>query len=177
MYISDVVGSLIGAFIEWGFLMVFLFNLVTHINKPDKRLVILAFIMMVSYFLSGIFNLSIYIYLNWFYFDLLTVTTVLAWIYVAKIGSFSAIYYIILGLFSNALLMLCIFVDIVVFENRTPWALWSIYSFGVNTIDMMMLIALITNRDFLLLHKLCRFVKGKKFKPWFIDESEKPTNA
>ena len=43
MYISDVVGNLIGSFIEWGFLMAFLLNLVTHINKPDKRLVIFSY--------------------------------------------------------------------------------------------------------------------------------------
>jgi len=176
MYISDFVGSLIGSFIEWGFLMAFLFNLVTHINKPDKRLVILAFIMMVSYFLSGIFNLSIYSYLNWFYFDLLTITTILAWIYFAKIGAFNAIYYIVLGLFLNAILMISIFLDIVVLENRTPWAFWSIYSFGVNTIDILMLIALITNRDFLLFHKFCSYMKYK-IRPSFLDKSKHLTNA
>ncbi len=176
MYITENIGDVIGSFIEWGFLMAFLFNLVTHINKPDKRLVILAFIMMVSYFLSGIFNLSIYSYLNWFYFDLLTITTILAWTYYAKIVAFNAIYYIVLGLFLNAILMICIFIDIVVIENRTPWALWSIYSFGVNTIDIMMLIALITNRDFLLFHKLCRFMKYK-FRPSFLDKPEHLTNA
>jgi|TARA_B100000700_G_scaffold130480_1_gene146090 hypothetical protein len=176
MYITENIGDLIGSFIEWGFLMAFLFSLVTHINKPDKRLVILAFIMMVSYFLSGIFNLSIYSYLNWFYFDLLTITTILAWTYYAKIDAFNAIYYIVLGLFLNAILMICIFIDIVVIGNRTSWALWSIYSFGVNTIDIMMLIALITNRDFLLLHKLCNYMKNK-IRPSFLDKSEHLTNA
>ncbi|KPM85345.1 hypothetical protein AOG27_00720 [Pseudoalteromonas lipolytica] len=176
MYISDFVGSLIGSFIEWGFLMAFLFNLVTHINKPDKRLVILAFIMMVSYFLSGIFHLSIYSYLNWFYFDLLTITTILAWICFTKICTFNAIYYIVFGLLLNATLMISIFLDIFVIENRTPWALWSIYSFGVNTVDIIMLIALITNRDFFLLHKLCRLMKYK-IRASFLDKPEHLTNA
>lgn len=160
MYISDVVGSLIGSFIEWGFLMAFLCNLVTHINKPDKRLVILAFIMMVSYFLSGIFNFSVYSYMNWFYFDLLTITVIFSWGYFAKISSFCALYYAILGLFLNSLLMLSIYVDIVLLENRTPWGLWSIYSFGVNIIDITMIIALITNRDFLFIFKLGKAIES-----------------
>ncbi|SFT59393.1 hypothetical protein [Pseudoalteromonas lipolytica] len=148
MYISDVVGSLIGAFIEWGFLMAFLFNLVTHINKPDKRLVVLSLIMMLSYFLSGVLNLSSNIYLNWFYFDVITIAAIFIWIYCGRADSFCAIYYVVVGLFLNSLLMLSIFVDIVLVENRTPWILWSIYSFGVNIIDLMMIVALLTNKDF-----------------------------
>ncbi len=64
------------------------------------------------------------------------------------IGSFqlNLVFAIFSALF--ALVVLSIFVDIVLVENRTPWILWSIYSFGVNIIDLMMIVALLTNKDF-----------------------------
>ena len=43
MFINDTIGPYIGVFIEWGFLMTFLFNLVSRLNNPDKAVVQLSF--------------------------------------------------------------------------------------------------------------------------------------
>lgn len=161
MYISDVVGSLIGFFIEWGFLMVFFCNLVIYINKLDKCFVILVFIMMVLYFLSGIFNFLVYSYMNWFYFDLFIIIVIFFWGYFVKISFFCVFYYVILGLFLNFFLMFLIYVDIVFFENWILWGFWSIYFFGVNIIDIIMIIVLIINCDFLFIFKLGKVIESK----------------
>ncbi len=95
MYIDAFLGDLLGAFIEWGFLMAFLFNLAININKTDSRVLVISFIMMISYFISGFVKLSIYSYLNWLYFDLLTIFVILAWMYFAKVVNFCGTTYIL----------------------------------------------------------------------------------
>lgn len=153
MYIDAFLGDLLGAFIEWGFLMAFLFNLAININKTDSRVLVISFIMMISYFISGFVKLSIYSYLNWLYFDLLTIFVILAWMYFAKVVNFCGTTYILFGLTLNSILMLSIFIDIFIYENKSEWFLWTLYSFGVNTIDVIMILVLLVNKDFLYLHK------------------------
>ena len=154
MYIDAFLGDLLGAFIEWGFLMAFLFNLAININKTDSRVLVISFIMMISYFISGFVKLSIYSYLNWLYFDLLTIFVILAWMYFAKVVNFCGTTYILFGLTLNSILMLSIFIDIFIYENKSEWFLWTLYSFGVNTIDVIMILVLLFNKDFLKLHRL-----------------------
>ncbi len=153
MYIDAFLGDLLGAFIEWGFLMAFLFNLAININKTDSRVLVISFIMMISYFISGFVKLSIYSYLNWLYFDLLTIFVILAWMYFAKVVNFCGTTYILFGLTLNSILMLSIYIDIFIYENKSEWFLWTLYSFGVNTVDVLMILVLLVNKDFLYLHK------------------------
>ena len=165
MYIDAFLGDLLGAFIEWGFLMAFLFNLAVNINKTDSRVLVLSFIMMISYFISGFVKLSIYSYLNWFYFDLLTIAVVLYWMYCAKVANFFGTTYILLGLILNSILMLSIYIDIFIYENKSEWFLWTLYSFGVNTIDVIMILVLLFNKDFLKLHRVvCMNFSKEKVK-------------
>ncbi len=154
MYIDAFLGGLLGSFIEWGFLMAFLFNLAVNINKTDSRVLVLSFIMVISYFISGLVEFSAYSYLNWFYFDLLTIVVVLAWTYCARIANFSGTAYILFGLTLNSILMLSIYIDIFIYENKSEWFLWTLYSFGVNTIDVIMIFVLFFNKDFLKLHRV-----------------------
>ncbi len=46
------------------------------------------------------------------------------------------------------------YIDMYVFNNQEPWLFWDIYTFSVNLIDLIMIVALIVDRDFLGLHKL-----------------------
>ncbi|WOC25641.1 hypothetical protein LY624_13790 [Pseudoalteromonas sp. N1230-9] len=161
MYINAYLGGLIGTFIEWGFLMAFLFNLAMSINKNDRRPLILAFIMMLSYFLSGVLELSSFHYLNWLYYDLVTIIIIVAWLKLKQHPIFYAAIYILIGLLLNSFLMLSIYIDIFVYDNTTPWLLWTIYSLGVNSIDIMMILALLLNKDFLKLGALVSHIKAK----------------
>ncbi|MGO2180889.1 MAG: hypothetical protein ACTH36_00935 [Pseudoalteromonas nigrifaciens] len=48
--------------------------------------------------------------------------------------------------------------DLYVLENIDEWWLWSVYSIGVNVIDLLMIAVLFINKDFLGLIKLKRFI-------------------
>lgn len=154
MYINDVIGPYIGVFIEWGFLMAFLFKLVLRLNNPEKSVVQLCFLMAFSYILSDIVRLSLSNYMNWFIYDLITIVVLLVWFLVIKKHQFLLLYYILIGLGLNALLMAVIHYDIYVLYNREEWWLWTAYSYGVNTIDLLMIAVLVTEKDFLFLDKV-----------------------
>lgn len=154
MYINDVIGPYIGVLIEWGFLMAFLFKLVSQLNNPDKSTVQLCFCMAFSYILSDIVRLSSSNYMNWFIYDLITIVVLLAWFLIIKKHQFLLLYYILIGLGLNALLMLVTHYDIYVLYNREEWWLWTAYSYGVNTIDLLMIVVLVTEKDFLFLNKV-----------------------
>ncbi|MGS0534719.1 hypothetical protein [Pseudoalteromonas sp. SaAl2] len=154
MYINDVIGPYIGVFIEWGFLMAFLFKLVSRLNNPEKSVVQLCFLMAFSYILSDIVRLSLSNYMNWFIYDLITIVVLLVWFLVIKKHQFLLLYYILIGLGLNALLMAVIHYDIYVLYNREEWWLWTAYSYGVNTIDLLMIAVLVTEKDFLFLDKV-----------------------
>ena len=154
MYINDVIGPYIGVFIEWGFLMAFLFKLVSRLNNPDKSIVQLSFIMAFSYMLSGAFSFSYSTYLNWFIYDLITIGVIALWFLYVKKQRFITLVYILIGLGLNASLMITTHYDIYVRHNDEHWFLWTVYSYGVNIIDLLMITALATEKDFFLLRKV-----------------------
>lgn len=153
MFINDTIGPYIGVFIEWGFLMTFLFNLVARLNNPDKTIVQLSFMMAFSYMISDFYRLSNSNYLNWLIYDLLTIAVIFVWFRYFKRQRFTALYYILLGLALNSFLMIAIHYDIYILHNYEPRWLWTVYSYGVNIIDLFMIFVLITGKDVLLLRK------------------------
>jgi len=46
------------------------------------------------------------------------------------------------------------YIDVFLLNNRTAWIFWDIYTFTINVVDFIMIIALIVDRDFLGLHTL-----------------------
>ncbi|MGB2709079.1 MAG: hypothetical protein WBC41_13140 [Pseudoalteromonas nigrifaciens] len=58
----------------------------------------------------------------------------------------------------NSLLMLVMYYDLYILENIDEWWLWSVYSIGVNVIDLLMIAVLFINKDFLGLIELKRFI-------------------
>ncbi|MBE0362145.1 hypothetical protein PULV_a3950 [Pseudoalteromonas ulvae UL12] len=58
------------------------------------------------------------------------------------------------------------FLDIVVYQNKQEWLLWSIYKVGINIADFTMIVALITDRDVLGLIRFKRYL-AKKYKSLF----------
>jgi hypothetical protein len=46
------------------------------------------------------------------------------------------------------------YLDIYIFGNIEPWYFWDVYTYLVNLIDFVMIVALIVDKDFLGLHKV-----------------------
>ncbi|HCV05574.1 hypothetical protein E5N72_16180 [Pseudoalteromonas sp. MEBiC 03607] len=150
----------LSAMSAWGFLMAFFFNIFVYCIDENKRkttLLFSSFIMMLSY-LGGdyFFNWITYTattFLDWALYDLATLIFLAISFFVIKRTTPSFIY-LIVGLIINTILFLAVYLDVEVYKNTTHWILWDIYSLGVNIVDFTMIIALIVDRDFLLLNKL-----------------------
>lgn len=160
MFLTEFFGFFsLSAFANWGFLMAFFFNTFVYSLgiKRDTTLLLSSLIMMVSYSLSDYFftwlSIENSLYLDWALYDYATITA----LFLAYAGfkrTTSSFLYIIVGLMTNSLLSLCMYLDMYVNNNREPWILWDIYTFSVNIIDFIMIVVLIVDRDFLGLHKL-----------------------
>jgi len=159
-YVDLFLADYIDAFIQWGFLMAMLYTLVSSINSANKSLVYLATIMFFSYLLSDFLYIFKNVYLNWIFFDFATILIIFIALKVSSFQSSVAKNYIVSGLLINACLTYAIYVDLYINWNSEPWWLWSLYSMGVNIIDLIMIIAIFINKDFLGLMKL----KGRLFR-------------
>lgn len=150
----------LSAMSAWGFLMAFFFNIFVYFIDENKRkttLLLTSFIMMLSY-IGGdyFFNWLTYTattFLDWALYDIATLVFLVASFFIIKRTTPSFIY-LVIGLIINTLLFLSVYIDVEVYKNTTHWILWDIYSLGVNIVDFTMIIALIVDRDFLLLNKL-----------------------
>ncbi|ODS15890.1 hypothetical protein BCD66_03635 [Pseudoalteromonas tetraodonis] len=153
-YVDLFLADYIDAFIQWGFLMALLYTFVSSINTANKLLVYLASIMFFSYLIGDFLLVFKNVYLNWIFFDFATVCIIFI---ITKASSFEsdvAKNYIVSGLLINACLTYAIYIDLYINWNSEPWWLWSLYSMGVNIIDLIMIIAIFINKDFLGLVRL-----------------------
>ncbi|ADT67751.1 MULTISPECIES: hypothetical protein [Pseudoalteromonas] len=148
------VGENLGNFILWLFLIAFLYNLSSSINKQDKSLLHISLIMMISYFLSAFLSLETSTYKDYFIFDLTTIFTLFLWRKITLQNTPIAFYYLILGLGVNTCLFLGMHYDVQVKGNIDYWWFWAAYGFGVILFDLIMALALFINKDFLGLVRL-----------------------
>ncbi|WP_058373953.1 hypothetical protein [Pseudoalteromonas translucida] len=160
MFLTEFFGLFsLSAFASWGFLMAFFFNtFVFSLGvKRNTTLLLSSFIMMASYTISDYFftwlSVRNSVYLDWALYDYATIF-ILALAYFVTKKTTCSFLYIILGLVLNSIFSLCMYFDIYVSGNREPWLFWDVYTFSVNIIDLLMIVALIVDRDFLGLHKL-----------------------
>ena len=160
MFLTEFFGLFsLSAFSMWGFLMAFFFNaFVYSLNtKRNSTLFVSSFVMMVSYTISDYFLTWLSIrtanYLDWALYDLATIAVLFIAYYFIKKTS-SSFLYLIVGLTINSLLFLLMYIDVFLLNNRTAWIFWDIYTFTINVVDFIMIIALIVDRDFLGLHIL-----------------------
>ncbi|WP_350314471.1 hypothetical protein [Pseudoalteromonas sp. TB43-MNA-CIBAN-0091] len=166
MFITEFFGFFsLSAFASWGFLMAFFFNafVFTLGIKRNTTLLLSSFIMMLSYTISNYFftwlSVENSVYLDWALYDYATIAVLVLAFYIFKKTTPSFLY-IITGLILNSIFSLSMYLDIYINENRDAWFLWDLYAFSVNIIDLIMIVVLIVDRDFLGLHKL----KNKLFK-------------
>ena len=160
MFLTEFFGFFsLSAFAMWGFLMAFFFNaFVYSLNiKRNSTLLLSSFIMMISYTASDYFLTWLSVrtsdYLDWAFYDLVTIITLSLTYFLIKKTTPSFLY-LIVGLTFNSMFFLFMYFDVFIRENREPWLFWDIYTFSVNIIDLIMIVALIVDRDFLGLHTL-----------------------
>ncbi|WP_259396038.1 hypothetical protein [Pseudoalteromonas sp. SR45-1] len=160
MILTELFGLFsLSAFTMWGFLMTFFFNVFVYSLdvKRGTTLLLSSFIMMISYTLSDYFytwlSIKNSIYLDWALYD---ISTILALICIYKITEKTtpSFLYLIVGLSINSIFFFCMYLDMYIFGNMERWFFWDVYTYAVNLMDLIMIVALIIDRDFLGLHKL-----------------------
>lgn len=174
MYLTELFGLFsLSAFIVWGFLMAFFLNIFVYSLgvKRNTTLLLSSFVMLISYSASDYFFslLSYYSvsYLDWALYDFVTILILGILFYKIRKTTVS-FYYLVIGLTVNALSFIIMYIDTTIMGNVEPWLLWDLYSFSVNIVDFIMIVALIVDRDILGLIKLKNgikvLLKGKQQK-------------
>ncbi|ALQ09056.1 MULTISPECIES: hypothetical protein [Pseudoalteromonas] len=159
LLISPTVSLYIGAFVQWGFLMAFLYSLAHSINKPNKEKVYLSLVMSVSYSFSIFTNMNTVTYLDFLCFDILTI---IALTLLRRFLKRDVAYiYLLTGLTINSTLHLFMHYDIYVLDNVDYWWLWNFYLIVINLVDLTMVTILFFNKDFLGLVKFTKFLTEK----------------
>jgi len=146
MYISEALMDYVAAFSQWGFLMAFLYCLVSSINKENKSPVYLSALMLCSYIFGSYIKLLDNLYLNWAFYDFITIVALLTLQYFDVFKRTKAFLFLVLALTANAVLTLLLYCDIYILYNFEPWWYWSVYSIGVNVIDVLMMLSLVFNQ-------------------------------
>ncbi|MBQ4858965.1 hypothetical protein [Pseudoalteromonas sp. MMG007] len=149
LLISPEVSIYIGVFVQWGFLMAFLYSLATSINNPQKQAVWLSLVMVVSYCLSTTINIYNFSYIELFCYDVITLFFILFLRYYLPEKRIST--YLLFGLSINSLLFLAMHIDVFVRGNYTPWWFWSFYTVVINIMDVIMVSIFFIKKDFLML--------------------------
>ena len=156
LMLSPDVSFYIGALVQWGFLMAFLYSFVSSINKADKKRVWLSLVMTVSYLSSLFIDIQTIRYLDFFYFDIATIFALVVLNLFIKERLISA--YLLTGLSVNAILFLGMHLDTVVYNNYEPWLFTVLYSWLVNFNDFGMVAVFFIKKDFLGLVKAKSYI-------------------
>lgn len=146
MYFSEALMDYVAAFSQWGFLMAFLYCLVSSINKVHKSPVYLSALMLCSYIFSSYIKLLDNLYLNWAFYDFVTIIALFTLQHFSVFQRTKAFLFLALALTANAVLTLLLYYDLYVLYNFEPWWYWSVYSIGVNVIDALMMLSLVFNQ-------------------------------
>ncbi|QBJ72663.1 hypothetical protein PC2016_2472 [Pseudoalteromonas carrageenovora] len=160
MFLTELFGHFsLSAFIMWAFLMALFFNIFVYSLdiKRNTTLLLSSFVMFLSCALFDYF-------LDWFsiydltYFDFVVnnfmiILLLLGSRAIMKVTTPSYLY-LLVGLTINIVLALGMQLDVFILGNTEPWFFWDLYTFSVFTLDLLMAVALIVDRDFLLLNRL-----------------------
>ena len=157
----------LSAFFMWGFLMAFFFNVFIYAIglKKGTTLLFSSFIMMCSYTLSDYFftwlSIKNSLNLNFALYDIATITA-LTIVYKFVKKTTPSFLYLLIGLSINSIFFLLMHLDTDIYGNKHHWWFWEVYMYTVNSIDIIMIVALIVDRDILGLHilknKICELL-------------------
>jgi len=149
-----------------GMFLAFLLNSFFYVSGISKNISLLLTspVMASSYFTSNHFiylndTFAEDMYLTWVGYDLIKIFLIIFLNRVSKQTLCTAAKYVIAGLTLNAVLCLLIHVDLRVLVNREPWWFWYFYTLGINTIDVIMVAALILDRDFLGMKFIKKYIE------------------
>ncbi|WP_166340585.1 hypothetical protein [Pseudoalteromonas sp. MB47] len=170
--IQQTLGTYFATLIMWGFLMTFLFNMVSRssIVSKDKTLMWISLAIFLSYLLtdplvSMAFEIESLryasIFIIWCILDLTCLGIILLISRNSPIEKFPAKLYVIIGLLTNSCLFFCLYLDVSIYGNEERWWLWDVYTVTVNVMDLTMLAALLTNKDFFKLAALLKYLKTR----------------
>lgn len=153
--------------ILWGFLMAFLYNIAKNSSHrypdSDNTLTWISLTIFLTYMFSDpLINLNFgynflnthFAYLVWASFNVLTLVIIWLIIRHKNTSEQPAIIYVICGLIVNIGFFLGMFYDTYYGEYIGNWWFWEMYSITVNLSDMIMITALMLNKDFLGLVKV-----------------------
>ena len=154
----------IGAFVQWGFLMAFLYSLASSINNADKSKVWLTSIMALSYSSSLFIDMDSITYFDFFLFDAATLASIALCGFFIK--SCTLYIYLLIGLSINTSLFFAMYIDNDILHHYEYWWFWDIYFVGVNFSDLLMITVSLLNKDILGLAKLSNYLttKLKRFR-------------
>lgn len=149
---------LIGMFLA--FLMNCFFHFLTSYSD-DKSLLLTSAVMALSYYTSNHFfplESSEWLYFSFIAYDLVTIFAIVALHKILKYELGITAKYVMVGMAVNAILCFIIHMDLRTFNNQERWWFWSFYTIAINTIDVLMVAALITGRDYLRAGKLWNYI-------------------
>ncbi len=158
--IEQYFSAYLASLIMWGFMMAFLYNVVKKSSAPssDPSVMWMSLAIFLSYLVSDpLLNLSLGVdmmysyksYLIWALSDLFILVVILLIAKNKSIKRYPAKLYVIIGLTVNMLLFIGMHVDVNMINLFEPWWFWKVYSVTVNVMDVIMIIALLCNKDFL----------------------------
>ncbi|WP_167850848.1 hypothetical protein [Pseudoalteromonas sp. KS88] len=159
-FFQEYASLYLASLVMWSFLMAFLYNLVKKSAMPnsDGVLMWMSLAIFLSYLLSDpLLSLSVGVdiiysingYIIWAISDFVILLIILIITRKSRVQKLPAKLYVIIGLTVNMLLFLAMHIDINVLMHYEHWWFWTFYSITVNVMDVMMIIALLTNKDFL----------------------------
>jgi hypothetical protein len=112
----------------------------------------LSLVMFASYLLSSFIGFQSITLIKFFWFDVFTLAII---IFIGRFFSRSSIYdYLIIGLTLNSLLFLGMHYDMIILRTYHPWWFWSVYSIGMNFINLAMIAIFFIRKYFLGLVKI-----------------------
>lgn len=155
--------------------MAFLYNLVRKSSSEnyDTTTMWLALVIFISYLLTDPsvnnalgfdFAMSYKIYLIWAGFDFVTISFILLLFQKKSSIKHPAKLYVLFGLLVNMCFYIAMHFDVIYFNNYQPWWFWSLYTVTIIFMDLMMLLILLTNKDFLGLVKAYKWLRGQNKK-------------
>ncbi len=158
--IEQYFSAYLASLIMWGFMMAFLYNVVKKSSAPssDPSVMWMSLAIFLSYLVSDpLLNLSLgvdmmysyYSYSIWAICDLFLLVVILLIAKNKSIKNCPAKLYLSIGLTVNMLLFIGMHIDVSIVNRFEPWWFWKVYSVTVNIMDVMMIIALLCNKDFL----------------------------
>ena len=162
--VNPAISFYIGVFVQWGFLMAFLYSLVSSINNADKSKVWLTSIMALSYSSSLFIDMDSITYFDFFLFDAATLASIALCGFFIK--SCTLYIYLLVGLSINTSLFFAMYIDNDIMHHYEYWWFWDIYFVGVNFSDLLMITVSLLNKDILGLVKLSNYLttKLKRFR-------------